>query len=373
MNILTLLQQNGIEPKKVAGTHGGEYASPCPGCGGIDRFRSWPERGAGGRWWCRGCGKKGDLIQYLRDIRGLSYWEARKVLGMQRNDGNPTPRRVSGGGTLFQPKPATIPPTAWLTNAKGFVSWAESNLMADAGQEIRQWLKKERSLTEETAKAFHLGWHLQDWYPSRGDWGLPEELKENGNPRKLSLPAGLVIPKVTDGEILRVRIRRKVPYQGSRYHTLPGSDMGPLVIHGGDTKVVIVVESDLDAILIHQEAGHLATIIALGSAQLRPDQVAMEALKRSKCILLALDGDQAGAKEVWGWWKEHLRQARRWPPIKGKDITEMFLAGVSVLEWVQAGVQEYTTPSVPAATNCIDLNKAPLQNAPELRIRDTSI
>jgi DNA primase len=196
MNILTLLQQDGSEPKKVAVTNGGEYASPCPSCGGTDRLRSWPEQGDGGRWWCRGCGKKGDLIQYLRDIRGLSYWEARNVLGMQRDDRTSAPRRVSSGGTLFQPKPGTRPSPAWLTNAKDFVAWAESNLMAEAGQEIRQWLKEERGLTEETAKAFRLGWNSQDWYPTRGEWGLPEELKENGNPRKLSLPSGLVIPKV---------------------------------------------------------------------------------------------------------------------------------------------------------------------------------
>jgi hypothetical protein len=97
----------------------------------------------------------------------------------------------------------------------------------------------------------------------------------------------------------------------------------------------------------------------------------MEILTRSNCILLALDADQAGAKEAWGWWKDHLQRVRRWPPIKGKDITEMFLAGVSVLEWIQAGVQEYSTPSFPAAANCIDFNTAPLQSAPELRLRDT--
>jgi DNA primase len=373
MNILTLLREDRIEPKKAAGTYGGEYASPCPGCGGSDRFRSWPEQRDGGRWWCRRCEKSGDLIQYLRDIRSLSYWKALEVLGMQHNDRKSMARRVSRGGTLFQPKPATIPPDAWLKNAKDFVTWAESNLMAEAGEEVRKWLKEERGLTEETAKAVHLGWNSQDWYPSRGGWGLPEELKENGNPKRLSLPTGLVIPKIANGEVLRVRIRRAVPYQGSRYHTLPGSDIRPLVIPGGDGKVVMVVESDLDAILIHQEGGDLATTIALGSAQLRPDQAAMEVLKRSTCILLALDADQAGAKEAWGWWKDHLQQARRWPPIKGKDITEMFLAGVSVREWIQKGVQEYSTPSVPAAASGIDLNTAPLQSAPELRLRDTGI
>jgi len=48
MTILDLLEQDGIEPKKVASTHGGEYSSSCPLCGGEDRFRYWPEQGDGG-------------------------------------------------------------------------------------------------------------------------------------------------------------------------------------------------------------------------------------------------------------------------------------------------------------------------------------
>jgi len=33
LNVLELLKQKGVEPKKAAGTKGGEYHSPCPGCG----------------------------------------------------------------------------------------------------------------------------------------------------------------------------------------------------------------------------------------------------------------------------------------------------------------------------------------------------
>ncbi|MGQ9689401.1 MAG: CHC2 zinc finger domain-containing protein, partial [Desulfobaccales bacterium] len=77
MTIFDLLEADGFFSKKVASTGGGEYAGPCPFCrDGKDRFRVWPEQGEGGRWWCRQCGKSGDVIQYLRDIRGLSFREA---------------------------------------------------------------------------------------------------------------------------------------------------------------------------------------------------------------------------------------------------------------------------------------------------------
>ena len=51
---LDLLELIGRDARlrKVASTRGGEYAGPCPFCGGRDRFRVQPRRG---RWWCRGC------------------------------------------------------------------------------------------------------------------------------------------------------------------------------------------------------------------------------------------------------------------------------------------------------------------------------
>ena len=54
MNILDALGLIGWTGKKAATTNGGEYAGPCPNCGGSDRFRVWPvEKGGEGRCWCR--------------------------------------------------------------------------------------------------------------------------------------------------------------------------------------------------------------------------------------------------------------------------------------------------------------------------------
>jgi len=75
--------------RRSSSTGGGEWCGPCPDCGGRDRFRVWPEKG---RYWCRGCGKQGDVIQYLRDFRGLSFRAAARLVG------KPIGR--------YQPKPA---------------------------------------------------------------------------------------------------------------------------------------------------------------------------------------------------------------------------------------------------------------------------
>ena len=79
-HILSILELAGqdIELKRVASTNGGEYAGPCPGCGGNDRFRVWQETG---RYWCRQCARSGDCIQYLRDFRGCSFRDAARIAG----------------------------------------------------------------------------------------------------------------------------------------------------------------------------------------------------------------------------------------------------------------------------------------------------
>ncbi|MES2344647.1 MAG: primase-helicase zinc-binding domain-containing protein [Chlamydiota bacterium] len=67
MSLLHFAQELGISPKRIASTCGGEYHSPCPKCGGKDRFIIWKETG---RYWCRQCDLKGDSIQFCRDFFG---------------------------------------------------------------------------------------------------------------------------------------------------------------------------------------------------------------------------------------------------------------------------------------------------------------
>ena len=74
MSLLDLIGRE-VPLHRVASTHGGEYAGPCPWCGGRDRFRVWPHAERPG-YWCRRCGQKGDGIQYLRERDGLSFAEA---------------------------------------------------------------------------------------------------------------------------------------------------------------------------------------------------------------------------------------------------------------------------------------------------------
>lgn len=79
---------------------GGEWAGPCPRCGGNDRFIVWPEHrsgATGGKYLCRGCAPEGgDCIQFLRDFHGMSYPEACDVLAIEA-------RTKQGAGAKIPP------------------------------------------------------------------------------------------------------------------------------------------------------------------------------------------------------------------------------------------------------------------------------
>jgi hypothetical protein len=57
--------------RRVASTSGGEFAGPCPLCGGQDRLRVWPSPPLGTpRAWCRQCQVSGDALAWATRLAG---------------------------------------------------------------------------------------------------------------------------------------------------------------------------------------------------------------------------------------------------------------------------------------------------------------
>lgn len=145
-----------------------------------------------------------------------------------------------------------------------------------------------------------------------------------------------MIPLRDSGRVLRLRIRR--PEGAPRYHVVPGSAMQAMVL-GHVRRAAVVVESELDAILIHHLAGDLVSAAALGSASAKPDPRAAARLKSAALILNTLDYDQAGAQS-FDWWAQNFPAARRWPTPQGKDPGEAYQAGVRLRDWIRDGFPE---------------------------------
>lgn len=343
MNVLDLAQKRGIELRKASGTHGGEWHGPCPACGGTDRFHVWPEQNGGrGGYWCRGCELTGDDIQFLRDFEGLSFRDACARLGVtvpQRPDSR-RPGQAREARPAFQPERRVPPADLWQEKAHKFIDWAETNLAQD--QAALAWLAG-RGICVETARRYRLGMNVgdagRDLYRPRKAWGLPDLQRDDGRPRALCIPRGLVIPYVVDSIVYRIRIRRPEAHRTEAwpapYYVLPGSSMATMIV-GRERRAFAVVESELDAIAV-AEAGKTAGAIGLGSAAAKPDAEAFGLLEGALQILNALDYDRAGAKSM-AWWNATFDHCDRWPVPKGKDPGDAVRLGIDLDSWIKAGL-----------------------------------
>jgi len=311
MTDLLAIIESDTPLKRVANTNGGEYAGPCPFCGGKDRFRVWPTPPDGRpRWWCRQCDRHGDAIAYLRQRYGLSYREALERLGESPES---PPNRPAAPPPLSLP--ATQPSWDWRTAEKVLLT-CEAALWSPTGQRARDWLAK-RGLEEESLRTWRIGYN-------------PADRKIEG----IFVPRGIVIPCLVDGKIWYLKVRRPVPpLPGPKYQQVKG---GRTALFGLDLiegkSVAVICEGELDAILLWQEAGDLVDVVALGSATARP--AFLPRLVMARYWLVATDRDRAGERAA-AWWGEFSSRVRRVRPPQGNDLTDFYLAGGDLRAWVE--------------------------------------
>jgi DNA primase len=364
MNILDAASSAGVSLKKAASTKGGEYAGPCPGCGGKDRFRCWPaEKGGEGSYWCRGCNSGGDLVQFLKDYLGYSYPDAFAAAGRSRPDDYRTTRYRPAGMSgknqsgvadykaipdKFTPRTHESPVETWQVKAEGFVNKSHNALLKH--EKAMKYLES-RGLDKKAVKGFRLGWFAGEngkncAFRPRTSWGLSKIKNEKtGRDKMLWLPRGIVIPCFKDNKVYRVRIRRpKADIKTDRdvkYYVMPGSGMEVMDINT-DKKSIVIVEAELDAMLIARHAGSLTGVVSLGSAMNKPGSTVFYNLKKTLRILVALDYDAAGQK-AWQWWSQNFKNAKLWPVPDGKDPGEAFEKGVDIKSWIRYGLPPAVT------------------------------
>lgn len=366
MNILDLLTKHGITYHKAGPQKGGEYHSACPTCGGgekdahgrSDRFMTFPAQGDNGTWYCRGCAKGGDAIEFLMFHEHLSFPAACEILGraLPEQQEYRTPQVRKKQQQTFQPKETAAPQTAWQEKARALVDYAAANLRAN--DEQLAWLA-DRGISSATARQFQLGYlpgenNKPAHYRSRKSWGIPPN-NEGKKPDSLWIPRGIVVPQIIDNQVQRIRIRRldadREKFLPKRkYHVMPESGKAPFLIYAGQ-KVVTVIEAELDGMLIHQEAGDISGVLALGNDSAKPDSAAHAALQQAALILVALDfddpknGRRAGG-QAWLWWKNNYRHAVRWPVPIGKDPGDAYSKGLSVHDWISAALPSSWTEGI---------------------------
>ena len=327
--ILALVERVGLRPKRESTTSGGEYGCACPNCGGNDRFRIWPMKGHSGRFWCRRCNLKGDSITFARHFLGMSFIEARDFVGISDRSYHFSPN-------IAEISPIRSPTRCWISKAEKFVEISHRHLMIDSN--ALSFLKEKYGLIQDTIRNFRIGWNPEQRFDRRSEWGLSESGK------KLCLPKGIVIPAFHGKMLSKIKIRRADWIEGDRfpkYWEISGSSNRISTYGFFINQVVLVIESELDAMTLCQEIGEFCTCIATGGANKRPDVEISRWLQSRRLILYSQDYDPAGC-ENWRWWHSTFENVRVWPSETRKNPVDSFvLDGVNLKAWFEAGVKIY--------------------------------
>ena len=130
---------------------------------GTDRFRVWPaDKGGEGSYWCRRCGKGGDLVQFLKDFCGYEYKEAFEAAG-RSNTGSYIPTRYKPANANpaakpmpYEPKEHSAPVQTWQEKGEDFVNLAHHALL-EYGHGLNYLAS--RGINLDSVKKFRLGWH----------------------------------------------------------------------------------------------------------------------------------------------------------------------------------------------------------------------
>lgn len=365
--INTILGQHGFNDLvHKSSTHGGEYTGSCPRCAAlgmtgnnVDRLQVWPNRsldGLGSReepcFYCRGCFRTddpsrpwtGDLIQFVKDVFGLSYYQARGYLELEGGEA------YEGSVELKPLVSATgAPPDAWQERAVVFVVEARDRLWTDEGIPAREYLAK-RGITEETMRWAILGCIATEYYEDGALWGRDGRIK---------IPRGIVFAEyhvvVKDGivhrEIWSISIRRpdgdlfleeiQTGIKPAKYHFIAGSIKG---LYLADTiqpdKPLLLVEGQMCALTVKQEAGDLFSVAALQSSTGCHSLTWITQILLAMYVMIGMDPDAAG-EIATAYWKD-IPAHKRFPwPAPGGDFNAMHMRGESVRGFLLSGKQMF--------------------------------
>ncbi len=279
------------------------------------------------KWWSQG-GEVGDGIQYLQRHYGMSFPEAVATLSGPIISENSTPQHVGQHDSHCpesKKKPAQWKTKSWQTESEKLIRVAQAHLFGPNGKERVSYLVHERGLRIDTIWQHQLGWL----------------------PASRQMPSKLLIPSYdSEGNLIRIRFRIDNPAPGQeRYRISRGSNPdSPYPLGVSSRKPVMIVESELDAILIAQEAGDRVGVLAMGTtgAKLSP-AMTRYLTDRIPIILIGLDNDQSG-KEKTTKLMNQLPNAIDWPVHEkyGKDPGEAWKR-INLRAWVDAGLRNCPT------------------------------
>jgi DNA primase len=268
-------------------------------------------------WRCFGaCSIGGDILDWLQRYRGLTFIDACRVIGGDPKSPTQPLHRNDRQSASVEAKPPTA---EWQRRAKKIVEYAQDCLWCTAGEPALRYLRS-RGLTSETIQRAGLGL-------------MPGRYWEWRSIGKLNVPCGITIPWFIGDDLWAVKVRRAGGTP--KYLQIAGGSANGLYnadnLDGHTT--ILLVEGEFDALLAEQEAGGLVGVGTLGSAANPLNRRWWLYFVKCQRLLVAYDDDEAGRKGA-ARLQAITQRARSVRLPYGKDITEFYLNGGNIHQWL---------------------------------------
>ncbi|MDD5590103.1 MAG: DNA primase [Candidatus Portnoybacteria bacterium] len=146
-------------------------------------------------WHCFGCGTGGDIFAFVKQIDGLEFGDALRILAQRAGV------TLKKQDAVIQTKRRRLYEICQLSSL-----FFKKQLESKIGQKAYLYLKQERGIEAETIKKWGLGWAPDGWQ------NLSDFLKQKGYNHQEIFDAGMVIKK--EGENFRVydRFRSRIMF-----------------------------------------------------------------------------------------------------------------------------------------------------------------
>lgn len=312
---------NGLTLTYSARVDGGEYVSPCPFCGGHDRFHVWPARDY---FWCRQCDAKGDSIDFIKKRENCNYREALNRLGRSE------PMRVVRTDPVKAY--ASLDSDLWQESAREFCRVSFDKLWGNEGKRALEYLIK-RGIKESVIEQMGLGFNPAE---ANSVWGKTD----------VFMPRGIVIPWLIEGRLWRVNVRRAVELP--KYMQVAGGANGLFNADMIDSdQIIVMVEGEFDCMVLQSHVKGI-TPVATGTTSWARENRWIAELKTAQEVILAFDVDENGAGDKAAeYWQSVLKDKalRLRPPAH--DITDAWKAGVDLQAWLEPHTLYYATELTP--------------------------
>ncbi|HYV25026.1 MAG TPA: DNA primase [Pyrinomonadaceae bacterium] len=260
-------------------------------------------------FFCFGCHKGGTVFNFIMEMERISFPEAIKLVAEKSGVALPAMIDDNRFETHRRDSDLVIELNQWA------LQWWEDQLQSRAATSVRKYLK-DRGVTEETTKTFHLGFAPDSWE------ALSTHLRQKGATQEQLEKSGLVV-KREDGSGAYDRFRGRLIFPVFDAQGKPIAFGGRTLDPEGEPKYLnspetpaytkgrhlyglhlskdeirrqsfaILVEGYLDLIVPYQN-GVRNIVASLGTA-LTPEQVKLVG-RFARKVLVNYDGDRAGVQ-----------------------------------------------------------------------------